>query len=93
MGLDVSLVVYSDCGSLVEYLQRQQMGTAVTSSRRLEIDLEVLREAIALNEIDFFLHCPGVLNQADNQTKWDIDSAAKHAEAVCNGVLELPCDD
>ena len=41
------MVIVSDCGSLVEYLARQALGKTVMKSKRLEIDIEILREVVA----------------------------------------------
>ena len=39
------------------------------TSRRLDIDLEILREGIATGAVDFCGHCPTELNYADECTK------------------------
>ena len=43
---DCKLVLLSDCASMIDWLSRQQVSSSVSSSKRLDIDLEIIREAI-----------------------------------------------
>jgi phage FluMu gp28-like protein len=90
LGFDVRLILLSDCGSLVDYLKKQHVQSSVTSSKRLEIDLELIRQAIEDGVIDRVLHIPGGLNHADSQTKKDVDAAARLRDAVTTAEIELP---
>lgn len=81
-----------DCGSLVDHLKVQHVRSTVASSKRLEIDIEVIRQAIEEGEIDRVAHIPHPLNHADCQTKHDKDSAGRLRYAVCNAQIELPYD-
>ena len=80
------------CGSLVGHLKVQHVRSTVSSSKRLEIDLEIIRQAIEDQVIDRVAHIPHPLNLADCQTKHDKESSSRLRYAVTHAEIELPYD-
>ena len=44
MGIRARLALCCDCGSLCDYLKRQEVKSSVCSSKRLQIDIEIIKQ-------------------------------------------------
>ena len=85
LGCDVPLHFLTDCASLVEHLAAY---VGKLTSKRLQIDLEILRESLDTNLVDTIGHCPSELNYGDELTKVLKESAIE--KAMSSNVLDLP---
>ena len=80
-----------DCGSLVTFLDSttNKLKSDV-GSKRLAIDLEVMREAVEEGDLDFVRHVSGRWNYANENTK-DLNPSEKILEQACaTNVIHLP---
>ena len=90
LGFKVRLHVLCDCASLVEHVARQSIGAAVAQSKRLAIDVEIIKQGLDDGEIDGLYHVPHRHNYSDCQTKWLESSVENLEDGISNGEIEVP---
>ena len=82
----VKLVLYTDCGSLVTFLDPNKLvkSSTDTGNKRIQLDIGILREALERGEIDEIRHVDTQHNLADELTKRitkdsELEKAAREA--------------
>jgi len=78
MNRSVPVIIFGDCGSLITAVHSKYAPCTV-SSKRLQIDLYILKEALEEGLVDFVEHLPARCNPADDLTKTQGTELLEHS--------------
>eukprot|EP00392_Amoebophrya_sp_AT5.2_P019237 g19997.t1 len=90
MQVVVPLYIFTDCASIIDHVSTSNVNL---TSKRLQIDIAVLREALDLGLITNLVHCPSELNYADELTKAKNENHSEIEKAMASISIAIAFND